>query len=125
MQAKNPPVFLYKLFAIAFALIILYLAVIPIPEPPVDVPLSDKIAHFGAFYVLGVMAALPFLRGKRQFLWAFVFPAIYGVAIELIQSRIPSRNADIWDFVANTLGALSAYVTVVIYIKIKRNKYDS
>lgn len=125
MPKKNPPIFLYKLFALAFTLVILYLAVIPIPKPPVNVPLSDKIAHFGAFLILGIMAALPFSRERRLFLWSFVFPAVYGVVIELIQSRIPNRNADIWDFVANTVGALIAYITVVIYLKLMRNKKNN
>ncbi|HDR91371.1 MAG TPA: hypothetical protein ENN75_03875 [candidate division Zixibacteria bacterium] len=119
MPSSKTQIILYKLPALLFALAILFLAVTPIPEPPVNVPMSDKIAHFGAFMLLGILAALPLRRGGRPFMWAFLLPSVYGVIIELIQSRVPNRTAEFMDFVADVLGALAAYIIVVIYVKYK------
>ena len=52
-------------------------------------------------------------------MWAFLLPSVYGVIIELIQSRVPNRTAEFMDFVADVLGALAAYIIVVIYVKYK------
>ncbi len=122
MPLKKNPNILYKLPAIVFAIAILYLAVTPLPEPPVDVPMSDKIAHFGAFLLLGVLSALPIRRGGKTFFWAFVLPVAYGILIELIQSRVPNRNAEFMDFVADALGAFASYIAIVIFLKYKHHK---
>ncbi|MGC9314442.1 MAG: VanZ family protein [bacterium] len=121
MPLKKPPIILYKLPAIVFALAILYLAVTPLPEPPVDVPMSDKIAHFSAFLLLGVLSAIPFRKGGKIFLWAFALPVVYGLIIELVQSRVPNRNAEFMDFVADALGAFASYIAIVIYLKYKHH----
>lgn len=121
MPLKKRPIILYKLPAIVFALAILYLAVTPLPEPPVDVPMSDKIAHFSAFLLLGLLSAVPFRKGGKTFFWAFALPVVYGLIIELVQSRVPNRNAEFMDFVADALGAFASYIAIVIYLKYKHH----
>lgn len=122
MPLKKTPIILYKLPAIVFAIAILYLAVTSMPEPPLDVPMSDKIAHFGAFLLLGVLSAVPFRRGGKTFFWAFALPVVYGVIIEIIQSRVPGRNAEFTDFVADALGVFVSYIVIVIYLRYKHHK---
>jgi len=125
MSRKTHPIILYKLPALFFALTVLYLAVTPLPEPPVDVPMSDKIAHFGAFMLLAILAALPLRGNGKPFLWAFLLPVIYGLIIELIQSRVPNRNAELMDFIADALGAFASYIAIVIYLKYKHHKLQN
>ncbi|MBM4002967.1 MAG: VanZ family protein [Planctomycetes bacterium] len=67
----------------------------------------DKIAHFSAFGLLGLLliASIRDIRRPIQvllFLTAVI--AAYGVLDELTQKLVPSRSADFWDWVADMLG---------------------
>lgn len=115
------PLILYKTPALITALAILYLAIVPLPEPPVQVPLSDKISHMAAFLVLGILAALPFRRTQRRFFWTILLPLLYGAGIEFIQSFLPNRQPELLDFVADAIGAIFAHLIVVL---IAKNKYN-
>lgn len=114
----------YKIPAIIFALAILYLAVVPIPPPPIELPLSDKISHLGAFMVLGFLLALPIRKSSTLYLWALVLPISYGVLIELVQSQLPNRTSELLDILADVIGASIAYLIAYMIIK-KRNQNDS
>lgn len=68
---------------------------------------SDKIAHALAFGLLAILTyqtaqSLPLKKGA---LFSFLFASLYGLLGEYVQSRIPSRQADILDVLADTLGA--------------------
>ncbi|MFS4418384.1 VanZ family protein [Maribacter sp. 2307ULW6-5] len=76
-------------------------------------PHADKLVHF-VFY--GVMAVLIYLaigerKGKKglvtSFLWvAFLCAVVYGMVIEVLQHNLTTdRHGDIFDALANTLGA--------------------
>lgn len=89
--------------AAAFAFI---MAVLPHPPRlPGDPP--DKVLHVLAFLALGGLAAVAFPR--RSILWLTVALAIFGAAIELIQT-IPAlhRDSEIADLAADVVAALLA-----------------
>lgn len=69
----------------------------------------DKVAHFGLYGGLAFLIAfwLGAKRSRQQAAFAAIFIcSIYGLADEGIQYFIPSRNASLWDYLADVLGAI-------------------
>ncbi|OYR42840.1 VanZ family protein [Halorubrum sp. Hd13] len=77
------------------------------------VPYSDWL-HFLAYACLAVMLAYALhdsrLRGWHVFLLVFCCAVGYGVTIELLQSRLPSRTFAFGDIGVNATGAAVAVV---------------
>lgn len=85
---------------------------VPVPE----VWGADKLMHFGAYAVLGLLLArgttlLGLGRG-----WPVVLGALYGASDEWHQSFVPGRSADPADWVADALGVLAG---VFLYSRIR------
>lgn len=78
----------------------------------------DKVDHFGVYGLLAVLVlrALPAsLQGSGRWLTAFVLVSGFGFCDEWIQYQNPARTGDPLDWLADSLGALSA---VVLYTTI-------
>ena len=70
---------------------------------------GDKVAHFVAYFVLGLLVVLSLPRAQSGAGWfiALVGAAVvYGVLIEVLQ-RFVGRDFDLVDMAANALGALA------------------
>ncbi|HAV24038.1 MAG: hypothetical protein A3H45_11560 [Ignavibacteria bacterium RIFCSPLOWO2_02_FULL_55_14] len=72
----------------------------------------DKIAHMVVFGILGVTANRAFSHQSsfpslalHASIAAVLFAGLYGVVDELHQRAVPGRSFDIWDMVADVLGA--------------------
>lgn len=83
------------------------------PAAQLDLGFSgqDKILHFGAYALLGmlILGALPLRPGGYrigQALLAAVLAALYGVTDEWHQFHVPGRSMDGWDMLADATGAL-------------------
>jgi VanZ family protein len=107
-----------RLFAVNWLPVILYCLAIyiqsdfPSPERIPSFQFSDKVLHFLAYAVMGVLfyRAYQTLRIKDNLrmltLLSVVSASLYGISDEIHQYFVPFRDADILDAVANTLGAL-------------------
>ena len=86
-----------------------YLALTAVlPEHPIF-ELSDVILHGAAFSYLTAALVLAQQREDvpsraRIYLVTFVFMTAYGVFLELAQSQIPERTADLGDLFVDALG---------------------
>lgn len=69
---------------------------------------SDKILHFIAYLQLTGFAYI-IAAHTRYFNALCVVIVLYGLGIEIIQGFLPTREASVGDFVANTLGVLVAW----------------
>lgn len=71
---------------------------------------QDKLTHAGAYAVMGGLAWLSFrhlhLTVISTALVALIFTSFYGLTDEYHQSFIQGRQADVWDWLADTTGAL-------------------
>ena len=75
-------------------------------------PLQDKLAHMIAY---GVLAALFYRAGHatwpgrfsaNQLFWMSVlFAGLYGMSDELHQAFVPTRQADVYDLLADLIGS--------------------
>jgi len=100
-----------------FPLIIYCLAIYiqsgrPSPERIPDVHFLDKILHFGAYGLLGILffrayETLPLRDNKNLLILLSIGSAtFYGISDEIHQYFVPFRYADILDAVANTIGSI-------------------
>jgi len=74
---------------------------------------SDKVAHFGAYAVLG--ALLTVATTKPALGWALA--VAYGVTDEIHQALVPGRFASVGDLVADALGAMAGAGLVVYLVR--------
>ena len=101
--------------ALAILLIMYWLALFAathVPIQPVkkkDGPSYDKLMHLAAF---GGLAALSCTAGAMRFgvswklyVGVFVLIAVYGLLDEATQTLVRDREADLFDWVADLLGA--------------------
>lgn len=114
--------FLY--FPLAFYwLLIFILTSIPGKSIPKIFGVSDKIKHFGAYFVLAfllnftliIQKKYPFLA-KNSILFTFLITLFYGLFDEIHQIFIPGRYFDWWDLVADAVGGLLGIVLVKIFM---------
>ena len=122
-----------KLFAVNWLPLIIYCLAIyiqsdlPSPERLPSFPFSDKILHFLAYAVMGLLfyRAYQTLRIKDDrrmlILLSVVSATLYGISDEIHQYYVPFRDADILDAVANTLGALCGVYLYHLWI-VSRSK---
>ncbi len=77
---------------------------------------QDKLHHLGAYFIMGVLAWRFFNDYLQKpwlvFMLSLCFCSLYGISDELHQSYVPNREADILDWIADTLGALIALITI-------------
>ena len=76
-------------------------------------PPFDKVVHAGSF---GILALLLYLATGRPLL-AVLLASLYGISDEFHQSFVPGRDADLFDWVADTLGAALAVSTALFLIR--------
>ena len=73
--------------------------------PGASLPIWDKLLHFTAYFGLGLLAWIAF--HKRGYAgWAVLGIVVLGGILEIVQGYV-GRDMDIYDEVANALGALS------------------
>ena len=85
--------------------------------PGVDLPPGgnwDKVLHAGAYALLAGLWAWALARGRlrdaswRALLAAWAIASAYGATDELHQLFVPGRQADVFDFASDALGAAAA-----------------
>jgi VanZ family protein len=78
-----------------------------VPTLPIH---GDKVVHFVMYGVGGALAAWAGQLQGRRAGWAGLFLVILvGAADELRQSTLATRQGDVWDWVADTAGAIFFY----------------
>lgn len=77
---------------------------------------QDKLHHMGAYYIMGILAWRFFndycKKPKAVYFLSLCFCSLYGFSDEWHQSYVPDRDADALDWLADTLGASIALLTV-------------
>lgn len=85
---------------------------------------QDKLHHFGAYFIMAVLA----WSGFRHFAatqviaiaFSVLFCSLFGVTDEWHQSFVEGRTADVLDWLADTLGALTAGLIVAKFLHFRR-----
>jgi VanZ family protein len=83
-------------------------SVLPVPKGVLG---FDKFQHLIAYFVLAGTFSFWFspahrcFHRLRTFLLIILVSSLYGVIDEIHQFYVPGRNCNVWDWVADTLGA--------------------
>jgi len=96
----------------------------------IEVPIIywDKLAHMFVYFVFCWLAYRAFFYQDRWMLlkqWSllsgFLLVVIYGYLDEIHQSFVPGRNYDVYDMLANAIGA-GLFVLIIMYYGKKRRQ---
>lgn len=91
-------------------MVLVFLA--PVPSTPLEQASHvDKLVHFGIF--LGFALFLHADRAPKVW-WTLLASFAFAAAIELVQSVLPYREGDWWDFVAGAAGATAGCILMLM-----------
>jgi VanZ family protein len=116
----------WKLPAILWAVFILILTSWPtLTPPPLGFEAQDKVYHFAAYLVFGLLLVRALSEGKMTHypmdaLLTATIGILFGIFDELHQSFIPGRSCDIFDAAADAVGILLA---LLVY-RLLKNKFS-
>jgi VanZ family protein len=102
----------YWLPLIAYCIFIYIQSSHPSPEIVPTFEFSDKLLHFAAYAIMGVLFYRAFqtlsLRNNIQLLvlLSMVCASVYGISDEIHQAFVPYRNGSLSDVIADVLGAV-------------------
>ena len=82
-----------------------------------EIPGMDKVAHFGLFFILAVMASSFTIKNKTSMVWAIVYVIIIAIISEYGQSYVESRTSDVLDFLADIVGMIAGGFVAKRYLK--------
>lgn len=122
----------YIIFPGLIALVIFYLTCIvdvesiPVPEKVFQ---YDKLVHFAMFFALSAAVFIDYYlkhkgkpNGYRWLLFGLVIPVIYGGLIEIAQENFFARSGDLYDFIADAMGSMSATIIALFYVYVRPKK---
>lgn len=114
---------IYWLPLIVYSAVIIHLSINPDP-PKADIIGLDKVFHFLAYAVMGALSGRAIASAlesadKRRVvvISAFAFSFIFGFLMEVWQSFIPQRSAEVFDMAANGAGGLFGAFVFSRFIK--------
>ncbi len=90
--------------------------------PKVGWPLADKAVHLGLYGVLGALVVLGARRAWPNFgmirlvVRSVLIATTFGLSDEIHQLFVPFRSFDLWDLLADTLGAALGSVFVTRFL---------
>lgn len=102
--------------AIFWTILITTLSLITIEKPPsfvLQLPFKDKVVHFVFYFVFVIVWSFSLKEKMSKFRIKTLLAAVfYGIIIEVLQYAVTkNRTADFYDVLANTVGAMLAFIT--------------
>ncbi|MGB9696715.1 MAG: VanZ family protein [Ignavibacteria bacterium] len=101
--------------------------------PELSFTFEDKLIHIILFFVLffcfvwSLRHQKTFATLSRHFMLAsLIFTILYGLFDEFHQYFVPNRTSDIYDWFADSTGAVLAFLVLIFYLsKTRKNAYDT
>ncbi len=113
---------LYKIFAVIWTLLIVYLCLDDAPNVPnISFPNKDKLVHF-IFYFIFVFS---WIKSKKNSTFDYLLVILclgllLGILIEVLQENFTkNRTFDWFDILANSIGAFASFFLIKKFYKIK------
>jgi VanZ family protein len=120
----------YHLPAFFWGLVIIVVMSIPANYiPKVHILGYDKIGHSGFFLLLGFLvyrsiehSRLKPKSANRSIHLMLIIVASFGYLSELYQHFIPGRSTDLYDWIADLIGAFVSVFLIIIYNYLRNKK---
>jgi len=115
---------------IAYCVLIYLQSSYPSPDGLPSFEFSDKLMHFGAYAVMGVLfyrayQTLPFKTLIQYIVLASMISAsLYGVSDEIHQSFVPYRDGSFGDVIADVLGAVCGVYVYHLKLQVGMRKSE-
>jgi VanZ family protein len=114
--------------ALFWGFIIAFLCLIKSSDvPQVRIPGMDKVVHAFFYFVFTILWFLFFKKHfnsttiSKALVISFTFSLSFGILIEILQRILTkTRNADVFDVMANATGATLAIILIVLLDKYKK-----
>jgi VanZ family protein len=123
---KNVQKVIYRLPALGVIAGVWFLSSQSILPQPKGILGFDKFQHLAAYLVLACAVSLWFPRekwrrpGLRVLLLTAVLSSAYGIIDEIHQYFVPGRDCNVWDWLADTIGAfLGAFAMKFAALKLR------
>jgi VanZ family protein len=114
MHTKQINKIFWPLLLLAYSAMIYFASSKPIEIPGPGFPAKDKLLHLIAYAALAWLAWQTVkawsLRHPGE--WAWLYAAGYGATDEWHQYFVPGRQCDLWDWVADAVGAAMVILVV-------------
>jgi len=117
-SSTQPRIFVfYWLPVILYCLLIFIQSSYPATQSLPSIPHMDKLAHTGAYALLGFLFFRVFQTTSIQknavllVIFSALASSLYGISDEIHQYFVPSRTADIVDVLADAAGSVLGAVT--------------
>jgi len=104
-----------KTITILYTITLTFLAIIPAPAASKVPSFSDKIEHFIAFLIFGIL----FQNSFKNMIFLIVYPVFH----EGLQLLVSWRAFDLSDFSVNIIGVVCAYIVLHYVEKVKDRKH--
>ncbi|WP_417349169.1 VanZ family protein [Ferrimonas sp.] len=114
LTSPNPQQRLWFRFSLLLMLAAFSYLLFGKPSYPQPIAHTDKLGHLFGFAALAMMLHLAFDWPRWQQLLVL---AGYAGLVELVQSRLPYRQADPMDFLADMAGALMFHLFLMLVVK--------
>jgi len=119
---------IYWLLSLLYMGFIFYLSSYPEPIKVPSFSCSDKLLHIVEYGILASLIYLALNKGnvtKHYFVaLAFTISFLYGVSDEIHQHFVPGREADIFDVIANGIGALCFPLALQVRIYFQNSRSE-
>ncbi len=113
---------LYWLPVLLYCLLIFIQSSYPVTQNLPSIPHMDKLAHAGAYALLGFLLCRAFQTTRIQksavllVTLSALVSSLYGISDEIHQYFVPSRMADIADVAANSVGSFLGAIAAQIIL---------
>jgi VanZ family protein len=85
----------------------------------------DKLGHACEYALGGWLLARALRAHPRGATWAMALGALYALSDELHQARVPSRNSDVHDWLADSVGVLVAITLFHLLTRLRQRRDSS
>ena len=106
--------------SVVFAIFIAFVSLAPYNDMNIFPDTSDKIKHFAAYLVFGIILFYPLKRRLKivpsffVMILVVVICTLYGIIMELGQFLSPGRTPSYWDAKMNLWGSLAGQIVLLI-----------
>ena len=116
----------FNALAIIWATIVFFISVVAgSAQTSINVVGMDKFIHTGIYALLCLQLIVGFSKQHsfrllkfNPVIGAVIVSATYGILLEFVQYFIPERSFDIYDMLANALGAFIGWLVFLVIYKL-------